>query len=112
MSDSRDSTHEMHEIREVRVRPVSNGKDGLVAFVTCRYGGVLLNDIAIRRDASGSLYLTYPRKLSSSGRPHPLHHPIDRETAAQFDAAILGRLRQIVGKPALSHRGLDARPPR
>jgi len=66
-----------HAISEVRVRPVPNGGDGLIAFVSCRYGGVLLNDIAIRRDPSGSLFLTYPRKLGSSGRAHPLHHPID-----------------------------------
>jgi DNA-binding cell septation regulator SpoVG len=84
-------------ISEVRIRPVANGNDGLVAFVTCRYGGVLLNDIAIRQDASGNLYLTYPRKLGASGRPHALHHPIDRETAAQFEAAILGQLRMLMG---------------
>lgn len=83
------------EISEVRIRPVPNGCDGLVAFVSCRYGGVLLNDIAIRRDPSGSLFLTFPRKLGSSGRMHPLHHPIDRETAEQFETAILGQLRTL-----------------
>jgi DNA-binding cell septation regulator SpoVG len=88
---------EMQDISEVRIRPVPNGSEGLLAFVSCRYGGVLLNDIAIRRDPSGNLYLTYPRKLGSSGRPHPLHHPIDSETAAQFEAAILGQLRQLTG---------------
>jgi hypothetical protein len=92
-------------ISEVRIRPVSNGNDGLVAFVTCRYVGVLLNDIAIRRDPSGNLYLTYPRKLSSSGRPHPLHHPVDRETAAQFEAAILGRLQLLMGGRRRPERG-------
>lgn len=92
-------------ISEVRIRPVSNGKDGLIAFVSCRYGGVLLNDIAIRRDVSGNLFLTYPRKLSSTGRPHPLHHPIDRETASQFEGAILGRLRQLMGTRERCDRG-------
>ena len=83
-------------VSEVRIRPVPNGSDGLIAFASCRYGGVLLNDIAIRRDASGRLFLTYPRKLGSTGRPHPLHHPIDHETAGQFEAAILGQLRALV----------------
>ncbi len=87
----------MHRITEVRIRPVPNGRDGLVAFASCRYGGVLLNDIAIRRDDSGHLYLTYPRKLASTGRPHPLHHPIDRETADQFEAAVLGEIRRLLG---------------
>ena len=85
------------EISEVRIRPVPNGSDGLLAFASCRYGGVLLNDIAIRRDASGHLFLTYPRKLGASGRPHALHHPIDRETAEQFETAILGQLRMLMG---------------
>jgi len=97
MSETPRGMHEIHEISEVRVRPVPIGSEGLVAFVSCRYGGVLLNDIAIRRDPSGRLFLTYPRKLASSGRPHPLHHPIDRETADQFEAAILGPLRKLAG---------------
>lgn len=84
-------------ISEVRIRPVPNGRDGLMAFASCRYGDVLLNDIAIRRDESGHLYLTYPRKLASTGRPHPLHHPIDHETAAQFEAAILGEIQRLLG---------------
>ncbi len=89
-------------VSEVRIRPVPNESSGLVAFASCRYGGVLLNDIAIRRDRNGHLFLTYPRKLSASGRPHPLHHPIDRETAGQFDAAILGQIRALVNGEAVS----------
>jgi len=69
----------------------------LVAFASCRYEAVLLNDIAIRRDESGRLYVTYPRKLASTGRPHPLHNPIDHETAAQFEAAIIGQLKTLAG---------------
>ncbi len=84
-------------ISEVRIRPVPNGNDGLIAFASCRYGNVLLNDLAVRKDESGRLFLTYPRKLASNGRPHPLHHPIDRETADQFEAAVLGPLRSLMG---------------
>ena len=97
MADTPRSVHTIHRITEVRIRPVPDGRDGLVAFASCRYGDVLLNDIAIRRDDSGRLYLTYPRKLSSTGRPHPLHHPIDRETAARFEAAILGEIERLLG---------------
>ncbi|MCK4415292.1 MAG: septation protein SpoVG family protein [Candidatus Eisenbacteria sp.] len=85
-----------HEIGEVRIRPI-NGSDGLIAFVSCRYHRVMLNNIAVRRDESGRLFLTFPRKLGSTGRAHPLHHPIDRATAAQFEEAILGQLRKLVG---------------
>lgn len=97
MSERPESMHEMHTITEVRIRLVSSGGSGLVAFASCRYGGVLLNDIAIRRDKTGHLFLTYPRKLAASGRPHPLHHPIDRPTAALFEAAVLGQVRQLLG---------------
>jgi hypothetical protein len=92
-------------ITEVRIRPVLNGTSGLVAFASCRYGDVLLNDIAIRRRDSGHLCLTYPRKLSSTGRPHPLHHPIDRETASQFEAAIIGQLEMFAGCGRETDRG-------
>lgn len=81
------------QISEIRIRPVPNGRNGLIAFASCRYGGVMLNDIAIRRDPAGRLFLTFPRKLGSGGRPHPLHHPIDKETATHFGEAILGRIR-------------------
>jgi DNA-binding cell septation regulator SpoVG len=83
-------------IAEVRIRLAPDATNGLVAFASCRYGGVLLNDIAIRRDPTGHLFLTYPRKLATNGRPHPLHHPIDRETAGQFEVAILGQIRALV----------------
>jgi len=86
-----------HTITEVRIRPVPNGKDGLVAYASCRYGDVYLNDIAIRREKTGKLFLTFPRKLSSTGRPHPLHYPIHREAAEQFDAAIIGEIQQLLG---------------
>ena len=89
-------------IAEVRIRLAPDATSGLVAFASCRYGGVLLNDIAIRRDRSGHLFLTYPRKLAANGRPHPLHHPIDRETAGQFEAAILGQIRALVNGEAVS----------
>jgi hypothetical protein len=88
---------EIPEISEIRLRPIPSGTDGLIAFASCRYGGILLNDIAIRRDPAGHLFLTFPRKLSSTGRPHPLHFPVDRQTAAQFEEAILGQLRRLVG---------------
>jgi len=97
MSDNAKTPHKKHTITEVRIRLVPGAGSGLVAFASCRYGGVLLNDIAIRRDKTGHLFLTYPRKLAASGRPHPLHHPIDRPTAALFEAAVLGQVRQLLG---------------
>jgi len=97
MPENRDLIPGPHIITEVRIRLAPDAASGLVAFASCRYGGVLLNDIAIRRDRTGHLFLTYPRKLAASGRPHPLHHPIDRETAAQFEAAVIGQVQRLLG---------------
>jgi DNA-binding cell septation regulator SpoVG len=84
-----------HRISEVRIRPVPDGRDGLIAFVSCRYGDVLLNDIAVRRDEVSRLYLSWPRKVGATGRPHPLHHPLTKEAAAAFETAILGTMREM-----------------
>lgn len=97
MSERPAQTPEIHTITEVRIRLAPDATSGLVAFASCRYGGVLLNDIAIRRDRAGHLFLTYPRKLAASGRPHPLHHPIDRQTADQFEAAVIGQVQRLLG---------------
>ncbi len=97
MAKAQRSEGRAHAITEVRIRPVPDGRDGLVAYASCRYGDVYLNDIAIRRDDTGHLFLTFPRKLSSKGRPHPLHYPIHQEAAEQFDAAIIGEIERLLG---------------
>jgi DNA-binding cell septation regulator SpoVG len=96
MSENRDLSPGPQTITAVRIRLAPDSTSGLVAFASCVYGGVLLNDIAIRKDRSGHLFLTFPRKLAASGRPHPLHHPIDRETAAQFEAAVIGQVQRLL----------------
>jgi hypothetical protein len=78
---------------------VPDGRDGLVAYASCIYHGVGLNDIAVRRDADGRLFLTYPRKVSSTGHPHSIHWPLSREVAAEFERAIIGQLRRLAGLP-------------
>jgi len=90
----------MSEVREVKVRLVPDARDGLVAYASCIYHGVGLNDIAVRRDADGRLFLTFPRKVSSTGHPHPIHWPLSREVAAEFERAIVGQIRRMAGLPA------------
>jgi len=90
----------MSDVREVKVRLVPDGRDGLVAYASCVYGEVGLNDIAVRRDDCGRLYLTFPRKVSSTGHPHPIHWPLNRDVAAAFEHAIVGQLRRLAGLPA------------
>jgi DNA-binding cell septation regulator SpoVG len=105
MSETNRGMTGAHQISEVRIRPVPGGKDGLLAFASCRYHDVVLNDIAIRKDQTGHLYLSYPRKLSATGRPHPLHYPIDHQSAGGFEEAILGQLRRLLGGGKGSEQG-------
>jgi len=84
-------------ISEVRVRLVPSGNDGLLAYASCRLGDYLLNDIAVRRAKDGNIILTYPRRLSASGRPHYIHSPVNREMADALSEAILGNLRTLIG---------------
>lgn len=90
----------MNDVREVKIRLVPDRRDGLVAYASCVYGGVGLNDIAVRKDADGKLFLTFPRKVSSTGHPHSIHWPLSREVAAEFERAIIGQLRRLAGLPA------------
>ena len=87
----------MSAISEVRVRLVPNGQDGLLAYASCRLGDYLLNDIAVRRAKDGNIILTYPRRLSASGRPHYIHSPVNRRMADALTEAILGNLRALLG---------------
>jgi len=85
------------DISEVRVRLIPDGRDGLLAYASCRLGDYLLNDIAVRRAKDGNIILTYPRRLSSSGKPHYIHSPVNRQMADTLSDAIIGKLREMAG---------------
>jgi DNA-binding cell septation regulator SpoVG len=83
-------------ISEVRFRLVPQGRDGLLAYASCRLGDHILNDIAVRRAKDGNIILTYPRRLSSSGTPHYIHRPVNRHMAEILERAILGEVRSLL----------------
>lgn len=87
------------------MRLVPDGRDGLLAYASCRLGDHLLNDISVRRAKDGNIILTYPRRLSSSGTPHYIHRPVNRHMAEILEHAILGELRALLGD-----RGGSTRP--
>ena len=84
-------------VSEVRLRLVQDGRDGLLAYASCRLGDHHLDDIAVRRAKDGNIILTYPRRLSSSGTPHYIHRPVNRGMAEILESAILGNLRALLG---------------
>jgi DNA-binding cell septation regulator SpoVG len=84
----------------VQIRPTCGGKNGLVAWVSCVLDGrMALNNIALRRDAGGDLYLTYPRRRSSSGTCYPYFCPVSESARLEIESEILASVESAV--PAL-----------
>ncbi len=83
---------------DIKLRFVEDGRDGLVAWASCVLNGtVALNNIGVRHGQDGRLFLTYPNKLVASGARLPLFHPISSQAAALLEAAILGKVRELLG---------------
>ncbi|MFN0149944.1 MAG: hypothetical protein ACKVU1_04420 [bacterium] len=89
-------------ISEVRFR-FAPGRDGLLGYASVRLGDHLLNDISIVRAADGNIICVYPRRFSSSGHPHYIHQPVNREQADALEEAIVGRLRALIGDAATNN---------
>ncbi len=88
-------------VSDVQLRFVEDGKDGLLAWASCVIdGAVYLNNIAIRRGKDGRLMLTYPAKLTAAGTRYYLFNPVSSEAAAVLEAAIVGKVRELIGPSA------------
>lgn len=80
-------------ITDVKVRLVEDGTDGLLAWASCVVSGVLrVDNIAVRRSNDGSLFITYPNKLTANGGKYPYFNPISTEAANIIQDAVLVRL--------------------
>lgn len=90
-------------ITDVKVRIVDDGTGGLVAWASCVLSDAIrLDNIAIRRGHDGALFLTYPNKVSGSGK-HPYFNPISSGAAKAVEDAVLARLAslaRLAGNPA------------
>lgn len=85
-------------ITDVKLRLVEGGTDGLLAWASCVIAGaILLNNVAIRRGRGGSLYLSFPAKLTSNGSKYHYFAPISREATAAIERAIFSRIRELSG---------------
>lgn len=80
----------------VNIRLASDGRDGLVGYASLIIEpGIALNNISIRRGASGELFLTYPRKQSRAGAKYSLFNPTDHKTQIAIESAVLAALAQL-----------------
>lgn len=101
MTDQEGTPTGVLPISEVRFR-FAPGANGLLGYASVRLGDHLLNDIGIVRAADGNVICVYPRRFSASGHPHYVHQPISRQMADALEAAILGRLRELLATPETS----------
>ncbi len=88
-------------ITDVKVRLVDSGTDGLIAWASCVVSGTIkLDNIAIRRGRDGSLFLTYPAKLTPGGKKYHYFNPISSEAASAVQNALLAHLADLAGVSA------------
>ena len=81
------------QISDVKVRLVENGTDGLLAWASCVVSDAIkLDNIAIRQARDGSLFLTYPAKITANGDRYNYYNPISVEAASAVQDAVLARL--------------------
>lgn len=97
------------EVSNIRIVSVKSGRDNLIAWVSCLLSGTMvLNNIGVRRGRDGELFLTYPNKVTATGARVTLFHPVSSDAAAVLDAAIVGKVRELIG-PSEAPRSSRAR---
>ena len=80
-------------ISEVKIRLYAGESEVFLGWASCLLnGGLFLNDMEIRRSREGRLYVRFPTQPSRSGVRHHHFCPVNRETRAVLEEAILGKI--------------------
>ena len=86
----------LFEITEVQIRRVEDGRDGLLAWVSCVIGrAIFVNCIALRRGRDGTLFLTYPARRTSHGKRHYYWNPLTCEASQALQRAVMSAIREL-----------------
>ena len=79
-------------VSEVRIRFYAGESEDFLGWASCLInGGLFLNDVEIRRSREGCLYVRFPTHPSKTGVRHHHFCPVNRETRAVLEEAILGK---------------------
>ena len=82
-------------VSEVKIRFANVPRDGLIGWASCVVnGGLYLNNIAIFRNADGTHRTEYPATKGTNDRLYFHFCPINRETRAVIDDAVLAHIRK------------------
>ena len=94
-------------VSEVRIRLYAGESEGFLGWASCLInGGLFLNDMEICRSREGRLYVRFPAHPSKTGVRHHHFCPVNKETRAAIEDAILERLFvERGGEHAEEHQG-------
>ncbi len=65
---------------------------GLLGFVTCVAGNLVLDGIAVRRTQEGQLTLSFPERRGRGGERYPYIRPLDDDARRAIEREILGAI--------------------
>lgn len=84
----------------VRLRPsLGSPPGGLLGWVSCSYGHLRLDGIALRRTRDGHLTLSYPERRDAAGRRHPVLRPLDDQARREIEEQVFAALGDLEGQP-------------
>jgi hypothetical protein len=65
---------------------------GLLGFLSCRYGDLVLGGIAVRRTRDGRHVLSFPVRHDRNGDQHHIVRPVDDDARKAIEAAVFDAL--------------------
>ena len=78
----------------VRFTPASTSDErrGLLGFVSCTVGDLVLDGITVRRTREGRLTLSFPARRGRGGEQHAYIRPIDESARRVIECEILAAI--------------------
>jgi len=67
-------------------------KVGLLGYVQCRYGDILLDGITVRRTQTGRLTLSFPSRVSKHKKHHGYVRPINNSARSNIEEQIFNAI--------------------
>ncbi|RKY19801.1 MAG: hypothetical protein DRQ55_09720 [Planctomycetota bacterium] len=75
-------------VTAVHFTPAPEAQRGLLGWLSCRYGDLLLDGIAVRRTRDGRMCLSFPTRHDRHGRQHHLVRPADDASRRAIERVI------------------------
>ena len=73
---------------------VGDQRSGLLGWISVFVGDLIVDNITLRRMATGRLGLSFPQRRDKSGREHAIVRPLDNEARLRIEREVLGQLGQ------------------